>query len=196
MGHSPFFQSPTNHYPIMPTVTLKSDTYHRLETLVTSFEDTPETVIQRLLDACAPGTIDEADTARILTLDPDDPDDLHHTKIAHGHFAGHAIDGRNWSDLAKLAHRVLAARCDTPEAIADASPFNVRAGRYEQDGYRHLPALGISIQYHSAIHMWAHTHTLAQHLGVPVVVHCTWHDKPEAAHPGVTARLAWTPPVV
>ena len=48
MGHSPFFQSPTNHYPIMPTVTLKSDTYHRLETLVTPPEDTPESVVQRL----------------------------------------------------------------------------------------------------------------------------------------------------
>jgi len=32
----------------MPTVSLTSDTYHRLETLVTSFEDTPESVIQRL----------------------------------------------------------------------------------------------------------------------------------------------------
>lgn len=68
--------------------------------------------------------------------------------------------------------------------------INFVAGRKENEGFRFLPELGISVQGQDADDSWKGASHIAQKLGVPIEVEFLWRMKEGAAFPGVTGRLS------
>lgn len=67
---------------------------------------------------------------------------------------------------------------------------NFVSGKKEDEGYRFVPELGISVQGQDANDSWKGASHIAQKLGVPVEVEFLWRMKEGAAFPGVTGRLS------
>ena len=79
------------------------------------------------------------------------------------------------------------------DALCKASGANLRQGQYEEDGYKHLPEAGLSVQGVAASVACEHSMRLAKALGVPIKLTFEWRDKDGAAYPGRTGVIEWTP---
>jgi hypothetical protein len=64
-----------------------------------------------------------------------------------------------------------------------------KPGRYEEEGFKHYPDLGISVQGQSATDAWKEVDRLAKKWRIPVVVEFWWRQNPKAQHPGRTGLL-------
>jgi hypothetical protein len=64
------------------------------------------------------------------------------------------------------------------------------AGRKEDEGYRFMPEIGLSIQGQDANSAWRGARHIARQLGIPVETEFLWRHKEGAAFPGVTGRLS------
>jgi hypothetical protein len=64
-----------------------------------------------------------------------------------------------------------------------------KAERYEDDGFKYHPDLGISVQGQSAADAWKEVDRLAKKWSIPVNVEFWWRQNPKAQHPGRTGIL-------
>jgi hypothetical protein len=185
----------------MPTIVL-SDTYDaKLKRLAEPFVDTRESIIQRLIDEA----VAKAETMsnrnghahpvvkNMRQLHPDAPGDLTHTRVLSATIDGQQLHHPKWKGVMDHLHVIGLQHLGSFEALKQASGANLRKGRFEKDGYKYLPQADLSIQGVAAKLAWSHSLHLARTLKVPVRLEIQWHDKPEAAHPGETAVLEWTP---
>jgi hypothetical protein len=174
--------------------------------------DTPSKVVERLLDlyddvkaagrhldnnpaafADAKGLprADSSPTTRSMTVNPDEPPDLTHTRIVQGSFAGKAA-GR-WNDLVHLAHREAFKRLATLEKVRSISRSNILHGHYRSAGFQHLKDLGISIQNVNANDAWRRALHIARKLNLPIHVEVEWKKHRGSALPDQRRTLAWRP---
>jgi Mrr N-terminal domain len=115
---------------------------------------------------------------------------LKHTKLLSAKVGGETIRP-TWNGL--LAHLIRLVPKDRLASAEEARRLilaNFVVGKKEDEGYRFMPELGISVQGQDAIDSWKGASHLAQKLGVPVEVEFLWRMKEGAAFPGVTGRLS------
>lgn len=72
--------------------------------------------------------------------------------------------------------------------------MNFVDGQKNDEGYRYLPDVGISIQGQDANGAWKAACYIAQQLGFPLTVTFVWREKEGAAFPGVTGRFTLAKP--
>jgi hypothetical protein len=191
----------------MPTVTLSDTTYAKLQKAAKPFIDTEDSVCSRVLDfyfehsGGAPGTNGapspngngsggSAVTALRLELGSRQ---LAHTKLISAAVDGTALHRPKWNSLMNELHIMARKRLGSFEAVRKASHANLRQGRYEENGYKYLPEADLSIQGVDANLACDHSFHLARAMNVSLKVTFEWCDKEDAAHPGETGIIEWTP---
>ena len=191
----------------MPTVTLSDVTYAKLQKAAKPFIDTEDSVCCRVLDfyfeyhGGAPGTNGAlspngngsgGSAVAALRLDPESRQ-LLHTKLISATVDGTALNRPKWNSLMNDLHIMACKRLGSYEAVRKASHANLRQGRYEVNGYKYLPEGDLSIQGVDANLAWDHSFRLAKAMNISLKVTFEWRDKEDAAHPGETGMIEWTP---
>ncbi len=125
-----------------------------------------------------------------MILDPENPDNLHFTKVLEGRF--HGQDAKKWKTLMECAIRTALQMKVGVQELQNLS-VPVKPGQITTDGYAPISGTGISCQGVDANRAWQLTRKLAERLGVEVSVRFAWRDKENAAHPGQKAFLQWKP---
>ena len=182
----------------MRQIPISDSTYERLQRLGTTFVDTPDMVIGRLLDeheartnTAVSGTIGL--TVQALQQDPDTPDDLRFTRVRSASFGNIEISRPKWSTLVRTAHQEARQRLGSFHSLKSVTITNIQEGKHEDYGYTYLPEADISVQGLAANLAWPSSLKLARHLKVPIRVVFEWHNKDGAAHPGERGVLEWAP---
>ncbi len=182
----------------MPQIQISDSTHDRLLRLITTFADTPDTVIGRLLDereassnTAVPSTT--GPTIQALQQDPDAPDNLTFTRVRSASFGNIEISRPKWNTLVRTAHQEARQRLGSFHSLASITITNIQEGKHEDYGYTYLPEADISVQGLAANLAWPSSLKLARHLKVPIRVVFEWHNKDGAAHPGKRGILEWTP---
>jgi hypothetical protein len=128
--------------------------------------------------------------ATIRTFDIKSVPSLRHTKLLSVKVGNETIRP-TWNGLLfDLIRRIPKDRLETPEEARRLIIVNFVTGKKEDEGYRFLPGLGISVQGQDANDSWKGASHIAQKLGVPVEVEFLWRMKEGAVLPGSTGRLA------
>jgi hypothetical protein len=65
-----------------------------------------------------------------------------------------------------------------------------KAEKYEEEGFKFHPDLGISVQGQSASDAWKEVDRLAKKWRIPVTVEFWWRQNPKAQYPGKTGVLS------
>ncbi len=187
----------------MPTVEISSPTFRKLQELAEPFVDTPEDVIRRLVDAAIQsgdsakpeetGPLQSKGPRQAMMIDPEHPEDLTHTRILKARIDGEPVPRPKWNGLVHLMHVRALRRLESVDAVMKVTKSNVRVDEFTERGFVFLPEAGISIQGVEARLAWESVLRLAQTLNIPVEVEFEWHSKEKAAHPGVLARMSWSP---
>ena len=150
-------------------VLLPEKTFKRLQELAVPFEDTPASVVERLLDfhdehqrlmPRQQSESSEASTAGQDNLDPSRPPDLAHTRIQRATFADKTA--RNWNELVRVSHEEAVGSAGGPEALCRLSKSNATAGRQSDKGFHYLASIDVSVQNVDANMAWKNALHLAQ----------------------------------
>lgn len=181
-----------------PSVELSHATFARLQTHAVPLVDTIESVINRMIDAYEQkgserpsGGDDGQGGQKVRAFDPYTPPDLTHAKILGVTFCGQPLgrSGDNWNSLLNAAVRVARERAKTPDGFRRLMVVNHVEGRKQNEGYRHFPELGVSVQGQDANGAWRAVSHIARHLGCQVLVKFAWREKPGAAFPGTVGQF-------
>jgi hypothetical protein len=186
----------------MPSIEIADSTFKRLQALAKPLIDTPDSVIDRLLDhyedaregrsaRSANGT---QDAAAMLRFDPGQLPSLTHAKLRKASFAGRDLPRPNWNELVRIAVEAGLERFKSADELIRVTDARIVKGSKTDEGYSPLTGRGISVQGVDAHDAWRIAYGLARKLSVPIEVIFEWRDKESAAHPGEVGATGWTPP--
>jgi hypothetical protein len=187
------------------TIEIPEHLFERIQKQAIPFVDlNPAAVIQRWADFydASSGVIEAPQSLEQKPANPSfegkrynpmNPPELFHTRVS-GHIGGRAY--RKWNDLVRLAHQLAIQRSGSIEELKRISRANVLPGNHAgHRGFHYVPELDASISGMDSNRCWECSFHLAKYVEVPIAARFTWLDKPEAAFPGETGVLEWTPQV-
>jgi hypothetical protein len=185
----------TYTYSNMPVLTISESIYTRLQAIAIPLEDTPISVIERLLgehESQKETHISSRDKASFICLNPHQHDALKHTRVTKAIINSVQVATPNWNKITNLAHEIaVEIHGLSPQLLYGTSLSNTDRRNISERGFKYLEKAGISVQQTEANLAWRNAFHLFKKLDIPVDVHFEWHDKKEAAYPGKKGRLTW-----
>jgi hypothetical protein len=186
-------------------IELTAETFTRLQKHAVPLVDTFETLVNRILDVYeknnGPGKDEESDSDSDFTTFVGDvkdfswgsPPDLTHTKVLAAEFCKVRLSRADatWNGILNEAIRVAKKRTRSEDEFKRIILVNFVVGKKEDEGYRYLADIGISVQGQDANAAWKAAAYIAKQLKCPFEVTFTWRMKEDAAHPGITGRLTY-----
>lgn len=127
---------------------------------------------------------------KLRQLDSNNPPSLLHS-TARGEFG--TTHFTNWNDLLRIAHLAAFKKSKSFSDLRRESIAQIYDGNKDDEGYRFLPEIGISLQGVDANRAWRYSLRLAKYVGVPIRVVVDWRHNEKSAHPGERALLFWKP---
>lgn len=168
-----------------PNVTLSIETISRLKSHAEPLVDTYDTVINRALDALdAVSGYDGVDVG-IRSYNPAIPPNLAYTTVKSVIFNGKRFPAAEsyWNLVLLAAVREAAKKLPT-KAVKDLIIVNSVLGKKEDNGYKFLEDVGVSVQGQDANGAWKGIYHIVKELKIPIEVTFIWQDNPKAASPG------------
>lgn len=177
----------------MPQITIEDSTFERLQRHARPLVDTPDMVVNRALDALEnredPSTPESESSAVERSIDPRKLPNLTHTKVLDASLDGIRVVRPNWNSLIETVLVRATKQFEDFDELRKRCPVNMVAGCKEDEGYRHLAEINVSVQGMSANDACAALVIAAQSLRLELEVVFLWRAKEGAAYPGERARL-------
>lgn len=181
----------------MRTIGLSEATYARIQRRAIPLEDDAESVISRMLDFYDKHTGAHPDITGHLSSPmirlPVGTRKLTHTRLLTATVNGVERARADWNSLARDMHALAYQRLGSFEAVLATSCANLRAGRVESQGYRHIESTEFSLQGSDANNTCRSSFRLAIAMNMALRVTFEWRDRPDAAYPGREGLIEWTP---
>lgn len=183
---------------MMPVVRINDATFADISTLNTWFKTkSPSETIDRIVrDAMEQLGIEhdeEAVGSAIAstngTLLFDSAPSLTFTKPMKASIGSETVKNPNWASILHVMIAQVKAKGLEGEKLVRELGVPSKTTNYEDDGYRYIPELGISVQGQSAAEAWKEVDRLAKKWLIPVNVEFVWRQNPKAQHPGKAGVL-------
>lgn len=177
----------------MPDIVIEQSTFERLQRHAKPLVDTSDTVVNRALDALehregSPACGEGAGIAE-RSIDPRRLPNLTHTKVLDASLDGESIANPNWNKLLDRALVLAKERLGTRGKLMKLCPARIVRGRKEDEGYRYLAEIDVSVQGLPATGACEALVAAVQGSGIALEVGFRWRPRKEAAYPGEWARL-------
>lgn len=111
------------------------------------------------------------------------------TKPLAASINGEALRNPRWASLLLTMIAQVKAKGREGEELVRELEVPAKVAKYEDEGFRYHPDLGISVQGQSAADAWKEVDRLARKWRIPVTVEFMWRHNPKARHPGKTGVL-------
>lgn len=184
----------------MPQIEVTDATFKKLQALATPFVDTPNTVIDRLIDYFRRGQSDSTieapeteETSSALKFDPGSLPSLTHTKLKSAVIADRLIDRPTWNRLVRIALEVAFTKSENFEELRRATDARIVKGIKTDEGYTPIIHQKFSVQGVDAPEAFRIIFGIARKFSLPFEIFFEWRDKEDAAFPGELGEVAWKP---
>jgi hypothetical protein len=172
-------------------VPLELTTIERLKSHAEPLVDTFDSVVNRAIDALealSGKTGSHNNMAR--SINPASPPSLSFTTVHSVILNGKRLSSSEsyWNQLLLTAIREAKKKL-TRDEVRDLVICNNVLGKKDDNGYRYLDDVGISIQGQDANGAWKATHHILQAINVPVEIEFSWQNNPKAASPGIRGKI-------
>ncbi len=160
--------------------------------------DTFETVIVRLLDAYEAKNGHTVEVGKKFDLSIRDfsplmPPNLKHAKILAATLGNTELSRSQstWNGVLNWCVELAVQRSESIQDLKRLLLVNFVSGQKEDEGYRYLPSVGLSIQGQDASSAWKATFHILRALDYPATIVFSWRDKEDAEFPGLIGRFIW-----
>lgn len=181
----------------MPTAELSPLTNTRLQAIAVPLTDTHDTVITRLLDHWDATKTDQPkvmkpgeptgmkDDGRTMIFDPATPPQLNFTNCLQVILNGKKLSkGESyWNTIMNHMIREVYAKGHNAQAIYDMLFVNAEVGQKEENGYKFLSDVGLSVQGQDSNAAFRQAYQLAVLNGISFEIWFGWQDNDKAAYP-------------
>lgn len=183
---------------MMPVVRINDATFSDLKSIATWFgTKTPSETIDRMvreaMEQLGMERDDEPKEAIVKTdsgaMEFDIAPGLAFTKPLSATVNGKAIHSPHWSSILLTVIAHLKGKGFEGEKLIRELRVPARATRFEDEGFKYHPDLGVSIQGQSASDAWKEVDRLAKKWRIPVTVEFWWRQNSKAQYPGRTGLL-------
>ena len=183
---------------MMPVIRISDATFADLKSISTWFgtktpSETIDQIVKGAMEQLGMERDDEPETnvttSSTGTMEFSIAPGLTFTKPLSASINGKSIRSPRWRAI--LLEMITQVKSKGFEGDRLVRELNVpaRSARYEEEGFKYFPDLGISIQGQSAMDAWKEVDRLAKKWGIPVVVEFWWRQNPKAQFPGRTGLL-------
>ncbi|MBS0275199.1 MAG: hypothetical protein JSR55_12585 [Proteobacteria bacterium] len=111
------------------------------------------------------------------------------TKPLSATINGKSIQNPRWSAIMLSMVAEVKAKGFEGENLVRELNIPAKAAKYEEEGFRYYPELGISVQGQSASDAWEEAQRLSRKWRIPLTVEFQWRQNPKAQFPGRTGIL-------
>ncbi len=186
----------------MPTITVSEVTFAKVKAQAEPLVDDADAVVSRVFDFYAAhkggprngnGNGHGSAEATALIRLPVGTHDLTHTRLLSATINSTELHRADWNSLARDMHVMARKQVGSFEALRKVTSANLRSGRFEENGYRYLPEAEFSIQGADANNSCESAFRLAKAMNIPLRVVFEWREREDAAHPGRTGVIEWSP---
>ena len=183
---------------MMPVLRINDATFGDLSTLKTWFgtktpSETIDRIVREMMDQLGMERDDEAEAAVTVsndgTMEFDAPPSLAFTKPLSASVNGKAVHSPRWSAILLTTIAQLKAKGFEGQKLVSELNLPSKNERYEEEGYKYHPSLGISVQGQSAVDAWREIDRIAKNWSIPVIVKFWWRQNQKAQDPGRTGLL-------
>jgi hypothetical protein len=183
---------------MMPVVRINDATFADLSTLKTWYgtktpSETIDRIVREAMEQLGMERDDEPEGAIATTSDGamqfDTAPGLAFTKPLAASLNGNALHNPRWSSILLTMIAQVKAKGIEGEKLARELAIPAKAARYEDEGFKYHPDLGISVQGQSASDAWKEVDRLAKRWRIPVWVEFWWRQNSKAQYPGKTGVL-------
>lgn len=183
---------------MMPVVRINDATFADISTLKTWFgtkspSETIDHIVKEAMEQLGIERDDDMEGATGVStggaLVFDVAPSLTFTKPMKASINGKQIQNPNWASILLSMIAQVKAKGFEGEKLVRELGVPAKAGSYDDDGYRYLSDLGISVQGQSAADAWKEVDRLAKKWRIPVIIEFVWRQNPKAQHPGKVGIL-------
>lgn len=183
---------------MMPVVRINDATFTDLKTIAAWFgtktpSETIDRVVREAMEQLGMERDDQPEKIGATTatgaMEFDTAPGLTFTKPLTASINGKALHVPRWSAILLAMIAQVKAKGFEGDKLVRELAVPAKAERYEEDGFKYHPDLGISVQGQSAADAWKETDRLAKKWRVPVTVEFLWRQNPKAQYPGRTGLL-------
>lgn len=181
----------------MRKIEIEQSTFKRLQSHAERLVDTPDSVINRAIDALEKANPSPADqtperttttSGDAISLDANDLPDVTHTKVLRAMVGGRSVKP-NWNNVAREMLRIAADEGYSVDKIQHLSRVKLVAGVKKDKGYHHVPQMRTSYQGLSAKRAAAASVALAKDVGIALELEWNWPHEDKALRPGRRTQL-------
>ncbi|HEV7602974.1 MAG TPA: hypothetical protein VGO49_22290 [Bradyrhizobium sp.] len=174
-----------------PQVNLEASTIERMKAYAEPLVDTLDTVILRGLDAIDMLSAKAKSPNAERVFNPASPPNLSYTTVKSIVWKGKRLPPAEayWNPLMLIVIRESIKHM-TKEQARILILCNKVTGRKEDNGYKYVEEIGLSIQGQDANNAWKTTYNILKAIKVPVEVIFAWQDNPKAVSPGAVGKFA------
>lgn len=183
---------------MMPVLRVNDATFANLSTLRTWFgtktpSETIDRVVEEVMEQLGMERDDVAEPVSHATdgaaMEFKTTPGLSFTKPLSASINGKAIRNPRWSSILLSMIAAVKAKGIDGDKLVHELAIPAKVQKYEEEGFRYHPDLGISVQGQSATDAWKEIDRLATKWGIPVEVEFWWRQNPKAQYPGRTGVL-------
>lgn len=183
---------------MMPVVRINDATFADLKSIAMWFgTKTPSETIDRIVKEAMEQLGMERDeepgkpmtTASNGAMEFDRAPGLAFTKPLSATVNGKPVDNPRWSGILFTMLDQVRAKGFEGERLVRELGIPAKAERYDEEGFKYHPDIGISVQGQSAADAWKEIDRLAKKWLIPVTVEFRWRQNPKAQYPGKTGML-------
>ena len=176
----------------MTEINIAQSTFERLQQHAKPFVDSPDSVVNRALDALEQKNKPHTSSPQkpgIRKIDPLILPNLKHTKVLTALVDGRSVVKPKWNPLVdRIAINAMKQLGDF-NGLQKVCTANIVQGYKDDEGYRYLRQIDVSIQGQSANDACKTLVIAAQRLNIELQITFMWRNRADAAYPGEYAHL-------
>ena len=181
----------------MPVVRISDATFADLKSIAAWFgTKTPSETIDRIVREAMEQLGMERDEPEVTpstmsstAMEFETAPGLAFTKPFSASVNGKSVLNARWSTILITMIANVKAKGVEGDRLVRELHIPARVSRYEDEGFKYYPELGISVQGQSATEAWKEVDRLAKKWRIPVTAEFLWRQNPKAQHPGRTGVL-------
>jgi hypothetical protein len=183
---------------MMPVVRVSDATFVDLKSIAAWFgtrtpSETIDRIVREAMEQLGMERDEEAEGALTTTssgtMEFKSAPGLAFTKPISASVNGKTIQSPRWASILLATIAQVKSKGVEGDRLVRELHIPAKVERYEEEGFKYYPDLGISVQGQSASEAWKEVERLANKWCVPVSVEFLWRQNSKAQYPGRTGLL-------